>query len=40
MTPEETKYINGINLNVLGETVALVGEDPELGKCKLRARDK
>lgn len=37
---EDTNRINGINLNVLNETVNAVKNDPELGKCKFRARNK
>jgi uncharacterized OsmC-like protein len=32
--------VNGINLNVLNETVNAIKKDPELGKCKFRARNK
>ena len=37
---EDTKRINGINLNILNETVNAIKDDPELGKCKFRARNK
>ncbi|MEJ2111209.1 MAG: OsmC family protein [Acidobacteriota bacterium] len=32
--------VNGIDLNVLNETVSAVKNDPDLGKCKFRARNK
>jgi uncharacterized OsmC-like protein len=32
--------VNGINLNVLKETVSAIQGDPDLGKCKFRARNK
>jgi len=32
--------VNGINLNVLTETINAVRKDPELGKCRFRARNK
>jgi uncharacterized OsmC-like protein len=32
--------INGIDLNVLNETVSAIKKDPGLGKCRFRARNK
>jgi uncharacterized OsmC-like protein len=32
--------VNGIDLNVLNETLSAIKEDPELGKCRFRARNK
>lgn len=32
--------VNGIDLNVLTKTVTAIGKDPELGKCRFRARNK
>ena len=41
MTTENTSNrVNGINLNVLSETVQAIQADPELGKCQFRARNK
>ena len=41
MTTENTSNrVNGINLNVLTETVQAIQADPELGKCQFRARNK
>ena len=40
VTRSKPNHINGINLTVLNETVALVQKDPGLGKCKFRARNK
>ena len=37
---ESSNRVNGINLNVLKETVSAIQGDPELGKCKFRARNK
>jgi uncharacterized OsmC-like protein len=39
-TAQSTKSINGIDLNVLQETVNAIKSDPGLGKCKFRARNK
>ncbi len=39
-TAENVDRVNGINLNVLKETVSAIQGDPELGKCKFRARNK
>ena len=39
-TEENVNRVNGINLNVLKETVSAIQGDPELGKCKFRARNK
>ena len=33
-------HVNGINLDVLTQTVSAIKKDPELGKCKFRARNK
>jgi uncharacterized OsmC-like protein len=33
-------HVNGINLGVLQETVSAIKDDPELGKCRFRARNK
>ncbi len=41
MLAEETSNrVNGINLNVLNETVSAIQADPELGKCHFRASTK
>jgi uncharacterized OsmC-like protein len=32
--------VNGIDMNVLQETVSAIEKDPELGKCKFRATNK
>ncbi len=40
LTEETSNRVNGINLNVLKETVGAIQADPELGKCKFRARNK
>ena len=37
---DESKRVNGINLNVLQETVNAIKNDPELGSCKFRATNK
>ncbi len=37
---ETNNRVNGINLNVLKETVSAVQADPELGKCHFRATNK
>ncbi len=39
-TEESVNRVNGINLNVLKETVSAMRGDPELGKSKFRARNK
>ena len=39
-TVKNSNHVNGINLNVLGETVRAIQGDPELGKCHFRARNK
>ena len=36
----QTRCINGIDLDVLQETVGAMKNDPELGKCKFRAHNK
>jgi uncharacterized OsmC-like protein len=40
--PAELKvdHVNGIDLNVLSETVNALKKDPELGKCRFRARNR
>lgn len=35
-----TDRINGLDMSVLTETVHAISKDPELGKCKFRARNK
>ena len=41
MTPMDSdKRVNGINVNVLAETVNAIKSDPELAKCRFRARNK
>jgi uncharacterized OsmC-like protein len=35
-----TERVNGIDLSILTETVNAVKKDPELGKCRFRARNK
>ncbi len=37
---EKVNRVNGINLNILNETVSAIKNDPELGICKFRARNK
>ncbi len=39
-TAKKINRTNGIDLNVLKETVGAIQKDPELGKCKFRARNK
>ena len=39
-TVKSSNRVNGINLNVLSETVRAIQGDPELGKCHFRARNK
>ena len=39
-TAKNINRVNGINLNVLNETVRAIQGDPELGKCHFRARNK
>jgi len=39
-TAEKINRTNGIDLNVLEETVSAIQKDPDLGKCKFRARNK
>jgi len=39
-TELKNDYENGINLNVLNETMNAIKKDPELGKCKFRAHNK
>lgn len=37
---ETTNRVNGIDVNVLKETVGAIQADPELGKCRFRASNK
>ncbi len=37
---ESSNRVNGINLNVLNETVGAIQADPELAKCHIRASNK
>ena len=39
-TEERVNRVNGINLDVLKETVSAIKGNPELGKCHFRARNK
>jgi uncharacterized OsmC-like protein len=39
-TASESQQVNGIELNVLQETVNAVKNDPELGRCQFRAKNK
>jgi uncharacterized OsmC-like protein len=39
-TRKDINLVNGISLNVLKETVNAIRNDPELGNCKFRARNK
>ena len=39
-TAGETNRINGIDLDVLRQTISSIQEDPELGSCTFRARNK
>jgi uncharacterized OsmC-like protein len=39
-TEIKTDSVNGIDLSVLTETVNAIRKDPELGKCRFRARNK
>jgi uncharacterized OsmC-like protein len=38
--PSNKNCVNGIDLQVLGQTVEAVKNDPELGKCKFRVKNK
>jgi uncharacterized OsmC-like protein len=38
-TEENVNHVNGIDLSVLKETVSAIQQDPELGKCRFRARN-
>jgi uncharacterized OsmC-like protein len=40
MTTEQVTQVNGIDLNVLKETVSAIHNDPALGSCKFRVRNK
>ena len=35
-----TERVNGVDLSILTETVNAIRKDPELGKCRFRARNK
>jgi uncharacterized OsmC-like protein len=35
--PSSNKQVNGVDLDVLGDTVQAIADDPELGKCRFRA---
>lgn len=39
-TENSSNFANGVDLNVLTETVQAIQSDPELGKCRFRARNK
>ena len=39
-TEIKTDRVNGIDLSILTETVNAIRKDPELGKCRFRARNK
>ena len=39
-TQKQAGQVNGINLSVLQETVVAIKNDPELGRCRFRARNK
>ena len=39
-TQDQAGHVNGINLGVLQETVGAIKNDPELGRCRFRARNK
>jgi uncharacterized OsmC-like protein len=36
----ELNTVNGINMDTLAQTVSAIEKDPELGKCRFRARNK
>jgi uncharacterized OsmC-like protein len=38
-TDKKSTQINGINLDVLSDTVQAIQKDPDLGKCRFRARN-
>lgn len=40
LATETSHRVNGINLNVLKETVSAIQADPDLGKCHFRASNK
>ena len=40
LAEERSTRVNGINVNVLKETVGAIQADPELGKCHFRASNK
>jgi len=37
---QEATRVNGIDMNVLGKTVQAIKDDPELGRCRFRVRNK
>ena len=39
-TQDQAGHVNGINLSVLQETVGAIKNDPGLGRCRFRARNK
>ncbi|MDP7287854.1 MAG: OsmC family peroxiredoxin, partial [Phycisphaerae bacterium] len=39
-TQQHTNYLNGLDLDVLKETVGAIEADGELGKCRFRASNK
>ena len=39
-TTENRNNINGIDLSVLNDTIQSIQDDPELGSCTFRARNK
>ena len=39
-TTRTVNQVNGVDLNVLRETVGAIQADPELGRCEFRARNK
>ena len=39
-TQDQAGHVNGINLGVLQETVGAIKNDPEIGRCRFRARNK
>jgi uncharacterized OsmC-like protein len=39
-TQQTINQVNGINLDILQETVKAIEQDPELGKCQFRASNK
>ena len=39
-TVKQSKRLNGVDLDVLNETITAIQNDPELGKSKFRAQNK